>query len=291
MKPTVGSLEHRDLLCKTFIDTHMAFEPESLPWPRLEPRHIDLLRSFPFWSFAMSMEQEAGRMITTYAKTIDDPVIRKAIDLQSYEETRHGRLLNYMLNHYGIALPPVPLTEKPVERDDFVTFGFSECFDSFIGFAGFALARRKGIFPDGLLDIFEQILFEEARHIVFFINWWRYEEARAGQTNPIARLVRMIRYHVRALQHTSQGVQGSQTTANLDLTGGGSAEILEGVTPRVFLELALRENRAMMDRLDRRLLRPRLVPRLATAALLALRMLPPLEPAAKKPAPAAQLVA
>jgi hypothetical protein len=278
MKLKVGSLEHRDLLCKTFIETHMAFEPESLPWPRLEPEHVALLRSFPFWSFAMSMEQEAGRMIVDFARSIDDPVVRKAIDLQAYEETRHGRLLTYMLSRYGIDVPAVPVTDKPVERDSFVTFGFSECFDSFIGFAGFALARRKRIFPDGLLDIFEQILFEEARHIVFFINWWRYEEARAGRTNPLARLVRMIRYHVRALQHTSQGVQGSQTTSNLDLTGGGSAEILEGVTPKMFLELALRENRAMMDRLDRRLLRPRLIPRLATAAMLGLRLLPPLEP-------------
>jgi len=277
MSLKVGSPEHRDLLCKTFLDTHLAFEPESLPWPRLEHRHIELLRSFPFWAFALSLEQEAGRMITIFADTIDDPLVRKAIDLQAYEESRHGRLIKHMLAHYGIAIDQVPISTKPVERDDFVTFGFGECNDSFIGFTGFALARQKGIFPEALLDIFEQLLYEEARHIVFFINWWRYEEARSGRTNPFARAFRAIRYQVRAILHTSQGAAGSQTTANLDLTGGGSAEILAGVTPKMFLEIGLRENRAMLARLDRRLLRPRLIPRLATAALLALRMLPPLE--------------
>ena len=57
-KPRIGSLEHRDLFCRTFIETHRPFEPEDLPWPRLEARYVDLLRAFPFWSFARSMEQE-----------------------------------------------------------------------------------------------------------------------------------------------------------------------------------------------------------------------------------------
>jgi hypothetical protein len=276
MSLKIGSPEHRDLLCRTFIDTHVAFEPEALPWPKLEPKYVDLLRSFPFWSFALSLEQEAGRMITIFAETIEDPLIREAIDLQSYEETRHGRLLKHMLERYGIAYPAVPLTNKPVDRDDFVTFGFGECNDSFIGFGGFALARKKRVFPEPLLEIFEHILWEEARHIVFFINWWRYEEARAGRTNAFARWARMIRYQVRSLMHTAQGASGSQTASNLNLTGGGSQEILAGVTPRGFLETALAENKAMMARIDRRLVRPKLSPGLATAVVLALRMLPPL---------------
>jgi hypothetical protein len=280
MRIKVGTPEHRDLLCNVFLSTHMAYEPESLPWPRLEPKHLDLLRSFPFWAFALSLEQEAGRMITVFAETIEDPLVRRAIELQAYEETRHGRLLKFMLAHYGIEIDAVPVSAKPVERDDFVTFGFGECTDSFIGFTGFALAREKGIFPPGLLDIFEQLLF---------LNWWRYEEAVAGRTNPLSRAFRAIRYQVQAILHTSQGAAGSQTTTNLDLTGGGSAEILAGVTPKQFLEIGLRENRAMLARLDRRLLRPRLIPRIATALLLGLRMLPPLP--AKEKIPAARLVA
>ena len=146
--------------------------------------------------------------------------------------------------------------------------------DSFVGFGGFALARQKQIFPKGLLDIFEHILFEEARHIVFFINWWRYEEALAGNTSAIARTVSALKYHVRAVMHTAQGAQGAAVVpAPLDLTGGGSQAILEGVSPKMFLEIALAEERAMMARIDPRLLRPRIVPFLASAALLGLRML------------------
>ena len=283
-KPVIGSIAHRDLFCKTFHDSHLAFEPEALPWPKLEPKYIELLRAFPFWSFARSMEQEADRMIAKYASTLDDPVIRKAVELQGYEEGRHGRLLNYMLEHYNIDVPSVPLSNLPVDREDFVVFGFSECTDSFVGFGGFALARQKQIFPKALLDIFEQILFEEARHIVFFINWWRYEEALAGDTSALSRTIKSIKYHVQAIAHQAQGAQGAAVVpAPIDLTGGGSQAILEGVTPKMFLEIALAEERAMMSRIDRRLLRPRLVPALATAALLALRMLPPLPAKQAKP--------
>jgi hypothetical protein len=272
----VGSHEHRDLFCRTFIETHRPFEPAELPWPTLEPQHVELLRAFPFWAFALSMEREAGRMITTFAQTVDDPVLREAVELQAFEEARHGRLLTTMLERYGIDVLPLPMSTKSVGRDDFLVFGFSECTDSVVGFGGFALARQKQIFPAALLDIFEHILFEEARHIVFFINWWRYEEAVAGRTNTFARLLRAIQYSVRAVMHTAQGAQGgAPAPAALNLTGGGSRAILDGVTPRIFLEVALAENRRMMDRLDPRLLRPRIVPTLATAAVLALRMLPP----------------
>jgi hypothetical protein len=276
MKPRVGSIAHRDLFCRTFHTTHVAFEPDQLPWPVLDPKDVELLRAFPFWSFARSMEQEADRMIATFAKTLHDPVIRAAVELQGYEEGRHGRILGHMLQHYRVDAVNVPLSNLPVTRADFVTFGFSECTDSFIGFGGFALARAKQLFPKALLDIFEQILFEEARHIVFFMNWWRYEEALAGNHNPLARTIDAIKYSVRATLHTAQGAQGSAvSTTPLDLTGGGSQAILEGVTPATFLEMALAEERRMMARIDRNLLRPRMVPFLATAALLGLRMLPP----------------
>jgi hypothetical protein len=283
----IGSPEHRDLFCRSFIDTHVAFEPASLAWPRLEGHHLELIRAFPFWSFALSIEREAGRMVDSFAKTVTDPLIREAIALQGYEESRHGRLLAHVLERYEIDAPEIVMPAPPAQRDDFLLFGFGECSDSFVGFGGFALARQKNVFPEQLMDIFEHILFEEARHITFFINWWRYEEALAGRTNPITRLFRALRYHVRAAMKTAKGAQSTapgEAPPKLDLTGGSSQVLLDGVTPLTFLQLALGENRRMMARLDRRLPKPHIVPRLATALLLGLRMLPPRTPV---PAPAA----
>jgi hypothetical protein len=129
-------------------------------------------------------------MLSIFGQTISDPVIREAVELQAYEEARHGRLLQHMLERYGIEVRSAPPSLEPVTRDDFLLFGFSECADSFVGFGGFALARRKHIFPKQLMDIFEHVLYEETRHIVFFINWWRYEEAIAGRMNPLERTAR-----------------------------------------------------------------------------------------------------
>ncbi len=285
MSIRAGTPQHRDLFCRAFVESHLPFEPEALPWPQLEPRHVELLRGFPFWSLALGVEQKAGRMLAIFAESLGDPAIRKAVALQAYEEARHGRLLAHMLSRYGIEVRVTPPSLDAVTRDDFLVFGFSECTDSFIGFGGFALARQKQLFPKQLLDVFSQVLYEEARHIVFFINWWRYEEALAGHANAFARTARAIRYHVRAIRRTAQG---AQDTANLaELTSGGSQAIFEGVTPQAFLEVALAEHRAMMERFDARLLKPQIVPALATAAVLGLRMLPP----RKSPEPGVRLVA
>jgi hypothetical protein len=275
----VGTHEHRELFCRTFIETHVPFEPEGLPWPQLDGVLLERLRAFPFWSYARSIEQRAGRMVTAFAHTIEDPRIREAVALQGMEETRHGRLLSHVLERYEIDAPEVPRPEPRAIREDFLIFGFGECFDSFIGFGAFAIARRKKLFPEPLMRIFENVLWEEARHIAFFMNWWRYEEAKAGRDGLFGRTLAAITYHAKATIGTAKG---ASETPLPSLEGNDIfSEAVADVTPVMFLEAALAENRAMMARLDRRLIKPTLTPRLATALLLTIRMLPPRKPPAE----------
>jgi hypothetical protein len=269
-----GSPQHRDLFCRTFIDTHRPFEPEDLPWPALDAFYLERLRSFPLWGYARAIEQRAGRMVTAFADTLDDPLIREAVALQGVEETRHGRLMSYFLEHYGIEVPAVPITaDPPAERDDFLTFGFGECNDSFVGFGAFAIAREKQLFPADFLAIFENVLWEEARHITFFINWWRYEKARAGGDGFVARGLESLKYHARAILGAAKGSQdGPQLPA---ISNAQIAAMLGGISPVRALEAALAENARHMSRIDPRLITPQLMPSIATIALIALRMLPP----------------
>jgi hypothetical protein len=270
MRP--GTLQHRDLFCVTFVETHVAFEPAELPWPVLDETLLARIRSFPFWNIARSIEQRAGRMVGAFARTIDDPIIAAAVALQGVEETRHGRLMDHVCERYGIDAPVLPIPDAPATRDDFCEFGFGECRDSFIGFGAIAIARQLQLFPPALLAIFEQVLWEEARHIVFFANWWGYEEARAGRGGWVQRTLAALRYHTAAAIGTAKGA-AEVPGGELDLSG--AAELFDGVTPVTFLEAALAENHRLMQRFDVRLLRPRLVPALATAALVAIRLLPP----------------
>ena len=271
-----GTAAHRDLFCRAFIDTHVAFEPEDLPWPELDPFHRERLRAFPLWSYARGIEQRAGRMVTAFAQTLEDPLIREAVALQGLEETRHGRLMAHVMERYGIDTPHLTIPDPPARREDWLVFGFGECTDSFVGFGAFAMARERRLFPESLLSLFEGVLWEEARHITFFINWWRYEEARAGRDGFVRRAKESLRYHLKAIKGTAEG--GADVPQLPDMSAAEIKAMLDGVSPLHFLEVALAENKRHMDKMDRRLLKPRLMPGIATALVLALRMLPPRAP-------------
>jgi hypothetical protein len=271
----IGSTYHRDLFCANFIETHRPFEPENLPWPRLEGALLDRLRAFPLWSYARTIERRAGQMVTAFAQTVEDPVIREAVALQGYEETRHARLMQHVLDRYGIDAPDLQTPPAPATREDFVVFGYGECTDSFLGFGAFALARQKQLFPESILSIFDQILYEEARHITFFVNWFRYEEKRAGRDRFGERHLAALRGCFSAVKGALSGERGGVAPEFPADAAAEFSDFIEGLTPVGFLEAALAENRRFLSRLDPRLPKPGLVPTLALLALLGLRALPP----------------
>ncbi|MDE2051361.1 MAG: ferritin-like domain-containing protein, partial [Gammaproteobacteria bacterium] len=174
----VGSAEHRRLLGRFFLDTHVEYVPEQMQWPALAQEELDRLRSLPFWQEAVSTENVTSNTVAAAAALEADPLVRKAIELQGFEEMRHARLLVALTSHYRIAVESPPgFTPRSLESD-FLFAGFGECFDSFFAFGLFALARESGFFPPGLVKVFEPVMQEEARHILFFVNWVKYRRAQ-----------------------------------------------------------------------------------------------------------------
>jgi hypothetical protein len=268
----VGTPQHRDVFCRTFIDGHIAYEPEKLPWPQLEQRYLDRLRAIPFWGIAKAMERKAGMMVSAFAQTLDDPQIREAVALQGVEEARHARLMAHFIERYGLTAHEIDVSPSDPVREQFVVFGYEECVDFFMGAGLFRLATRLDIFPADLVSIFDRVLVEEARHVTFFINWFRYEEARAGRDGLLGRHVTAIKNYFGSIKQLVRSFSGEETTG---FAAAGASRLVEGMTPAMFLEAALAENCRMLGLLDRRLVKPALLPTLAAAALTVLRALPP----------------
>jgi hypothetical protein len=146
----------------------------------------------------------------------------------------------------------------------------------------FRLATQLGIFPANLVAIFDNVLVEEARHVTFFINWFRYEEARAGRDGTLGRHVTAVKNYFGSIKQLIRSFSGEETTG---FAAAGAGQLVEGMTPVMFLEAAIAENRRMLGLLDRRLIKPALLPTLAAAALTVLRALPPRPAAAPARAP------
>lgn len=263
----VGSDEHRVLFCREFLDTHHAYEPRDIAWPVLDEGGLQRLRGLPFWSEAVTSERTAGARVRAMADAEADPLLREAIAMQAYEEERHAQLLERLLAHYGITIPEGG-GEKP--RDPvwgFMRMGYGECFDSFFAFGLFRVASDTGFFSPGLVKIFDGVMQEEARHILFFTNWAVHRGVRLPWSQKPRFLLR------RALGVALQAV-GRVRTA-LDLRGADAGDDFTMQVPneigdvnlRTLAMTCLRENARRLAPYDPRLLRPRLVPGLVGTAL------------------------
>jgi len=251
----IGSEAHKQLFCSTLMETHERYEPRELPWPSLDDESLRRLRALPFWDMALQAETNAGAMVSGYGATIADPVIREAVELQGLEEGRHGRLIATMVERYGLGAVAKPPQLEPTEAA-FIHFGYCECLDSFLGFAAFRLARELEFLPESLISLFTRILWEEARHIVFFVNWIAYERVQRGYGSALMQAAATAVGYVRAVidRILSGGQMSDGKTGDI---GFPSVSIMQ------LLTAGLRENDLLMARFDERLLRPRVVPVIA----------------------------
>jgi hypothetical protein len=263
----IGSDEHKELFCRTFMESHLAYDPKDWPWPALDDLSLARLRAIPIWTMALEVEIGASAMLEGFAKTERDPLVREALALQAYEEERHGRILQCMIERYGLRVAPNVPRLEPTRRE-FVDFGYNECVDSFAGFGIFRLARNARILPEALTSLFSRLLVEESRHIVFFINWIAWDRRRRGLRGPVVQALPTLMCYGSAIARRVKGgaeIQGAgpNQESPLDLFG----DVLSGLTPTIFLRTCVEENDRYMAAFDPRLLRPRVIPALAKAAL------------------------
>ena len=274
----IGSEEHKQFLCQWFQESHKLYEPEQLPWPQLDDVTADRLRSVPFWDEALLTERKAGKMLDAFAATVDDPLLRDAIALQGREEARHGRMIEYLIDRYQVELPDrgergLPASLEPA----FVKFGYGECFDSFFAFGLFEIARQAGLMPTVFFTIFDPILEEEARHMVFFINWIAYQQVQAGRG--WLRPFNSLWQYGGALQRRLDSLRGmpskkKKESSKKGFTATGAKAFTLNLSLEKFLEVCLAENAKRMSQYDDRLLRPEFLPILTGVALQTLRVLP-----------------
>ncbi|MEH1790636.1 ferritin-like domain-containing protein [Nostoc sp.] len=271
----IGSKEHKELFCRSFLESHLEYEPERLPWPTLDNVALESLRSIPFWREALNTEQEAGVMVNAFAATISDPLLKEAIALQAMEEVRHGRLIKFLINHYDIQISPPPAPVLPSNiKTAFLDFGFGECLDSFLAFGLFGLAHRHvSYIPEALFNIFDAVLNEEARHIMFFVNWVTYLQIQEGKSN-WSRGINALVHYSRALQDKIKAFSGSNDEQQEGFTATGASNFIDNLTPELLLSTCLEENTRRLSVFDRELLQPQLIPNLAKTALATLRLIP-----------------
>ncbi|MEO7202759.1 MAG: ferritin-like domain-containing protein [Candidatus Tumulicola sp.] len=270
----IGSEEHKRLLCETFIASHNRYEPQDMPWPQLDDVSLARLRAIPIWTMALDIEISAGAMLQGFSKTESDPLVRDALALQGFEEARHGRILAEMIRRYGLTVQTKEPTKDPTRRA-FVHFGYDECVDSFAGFGIFKLARDARILPESLTSLFARVLEEEARHIVFFVNWIAWDRARSGLTPPYMQILPSLVSYVAAIVRRVQGGSAMAGGGNNDGSAamGLFSDVMRDLTPAKFLRACLTENDRYMRSFDRRLLRPRVIPTLGKTALVVMELI------------------
>jgi hypothetical protein len=269
----IGSKDHRDLFCNHFIETYTEYVPASLPWPELNEAELERIRAVPFWQEVLHTERKAGAIVQAFAQTIDDPAVRGAVELQGLEEARHAKLIREMIARYGIDVSELAL--DPLDSDlltAFKDFGFGECLDSFLGFGAFKLARQSGFLPESMFRIFDILMYEETRHIVFFINWMAWQSVQRGQGVLWQRRIIALRYYMRAIGRLVATIRrGKDVNDGQDFSATQASVFLDGFTFEKFLKDCYAENHRRMSQFDQELLKPSFVPKLADIGLSAMR--------------------
>lgn len=266
-----GSEAHLRLFCRMLLDTHDPYRPALIQWPTLDEETRRRIVSLPVWDMAVAAEGRTGLYVRLFGETVADPLLKAAVEMDAFEESRHKVVLSDLVAAYDIALAPEPAIRRPRDAEwAFMRAGYSECIDSFFGFGLFKLAKDTGFFPPALIDTFEPVMREEGRHILFFVNWvawWR--RTMPWWRRPLfeAKVIAVWCALVWERIDMAKGMGDSSKAQENNFTLNGSKELGVEVTFPQLARICLVENDRRLAPYDQRLLRPRFVPAMIRLAL------------------------
>src|ERR1700744_5640015 len=258
-----GSEAHKILFCRALLDTFDPYKPAVIDWPKLKPAEKARIPALPIWDIAVQTENRAGLNVCTYAEEISDPLLKKAVELNGYEERRHRHVLSNLVEAYGIKLAPEPVYERPRDPEwAFMVTGYSECIDSFFAFGLFQTAKQSGFFPAELVDTFEPVVHEEGRHILFFVNWVAWHRRNMPlwrrpwfELKVLAGWAFLVWERIGIASDVSQGQKENNFRVN------GASQLSDGeIDVYKLMDTCLSENDRRLGIYDQRLKRPRFVP-------------------------------
>jgi hypothetical protein len=265
----IGSDAHRDAACGMFRDTFNPYRPSIIDWPKLAPDALARLTGLPIWDIAVRTEGKARLNMSAYGKSLADPAWREAIERNAWEEGRHKDVLSNLVAAYGIQLAPEPVYVEPRDPEwAYMVTGFCECVDSFFAFGLFAVAKQSGFFPPELVDTFEPVIQEEARHILLFANWLAWHRRRLPLWRRVWFELRVaaawivLSWERIGIARGMDAGNGKPADHSFTLTGSKAVSDVD-LSPAALMEICLAENDRRFAGYDDRLLRPTTTPALA----------------------------
>src|SRR4029077_5031563 len=121
----------------------------------------------------------------------------------------------------------------------------------------FKIARQSGFLPESMFQIFDRLMYEETRHIVFFVNWMAYRQVQRKRGRIWWRAAASLRFYYRALKRlVGTARRGAQLNDGKEFSATQASMFLDGFTFRRFLEDCYGENARRMSVVDERLVRP-----------------------------------
>lgn len=267
----VGDQAHKALFCNALLSTHDPYKPAVIDWPRIDEATRERIVSLPIWDIAVQTEEKAGWNVRSFGESITDPLLKAAVDMNAFEESRHKIVLTKMVEAYGVKLDPEPVYRRPKDPEwAFMVTGYSECIDSFFGFGLFEIARNSGFFPTELVETFEPVMREEGRHILFFVNWvawWRRNMPLWRRPWFELKVIAVWLFLIAERIGIAGDMEKSDKAQDNNFTLNGSKELGVEITFPELARVCLQENDRRLANYDPRLIRPVFVPNMIRFAL------------------------